>query len=126
MHLYDPEVGFLGSNGVVPPGILIAAGAALSAKLRGTDQVSVAFFGDGAVNNGAFHVAGSHPASPSPALRLNNRRMRSIVPMVASCFTIGVRLPKLRPGVIHRTIHLSRRLHCGFFLARLSPQQKNQ
>jgi 2-oxoisovalerate dehydrogenase E1 component len=55
MHLYDPEVGFLGSNGVVPPGILIAAGAALSAKVRGSDQVAVAFFGDGAVNNGAFH-----------------------------------------------------------------------
>ncbi len=55
MHLYDPKVGFLGSNGVVPPGILIAAGAALSAKTRGTDQVAVAFFGDGAVNNGAFH-----------------------------------------------------------------------
>lgn len=55
MHLYDPSVGFLGSNGVVPPGILIGAGAALSAKMRGTDQVAVAFFGDGAVNNGAFH-----------------------------------------------------------------------
>jgi 2-oxoisovalerate dehydrogenase E1 component len=55
MHLYNPEVGFLGSNGVVPPGILIAAGAALSARTRGTDQVAVAFFGDGAVNNGAFH-----------------------------------------------------------------------
>ncbi len=55
MHLYDPSVGFLGSNGVVPPGILIASGAALSAKLRGTDQVAVAFFGDGGSNNGAFH-----------------------------------------------------------------------
>jgi TPP-dependent pyruvate/acetoin dehydrogenase alpha subunit len=55
MHLYDPTVGFLGSNGVVPPGILIAAGAALSAKLKGTDKVSVAFFGDGGSNNGAFH-----------------------------------------------------------------------
>jgi TPP-dependent pyruvate/acetoin dehydrogenase alpha subunit len=55
MHLYDPTVGFLGSNGVVPPGILIAAGAALSAQVRGSGQVSVAFFGDGAVNNGAFH-----------------------------------------------------------------------
>ena len=55
MHLYEPEVGFLGSNGVVPPGILIASGAALSAKIRGSDQVAVAFFGDGAVNNGAFH-----------------------------------------------------------------------
>src|SRR6266536_5238689 len=50
MHLYDPSVGFLGSNGVVPPGILIGTGAALSAKLRDSDQVAVAFFGDGAVN----------------------------------------------------------------------------
>ena len=55
MHLFDPTVGFLGSNGVVPPGILIASGAGLSAKLRGTDQVAVAFFGDGGSNNGAFH-----------------------------------------------------------------------
>ena len=55
MHLYDPTVGFLGSNGVVPPGILIGAGAALSAKLRGSSQVAVAFFGDGGSNNGAFH-----------------------------------------------------------------------
>ena len=55
MHLYDRSVGFLGSNGVVAPGILIAAGAALSAKVRGSGQVAVAFFGDGAVNNGAFH-----------------------------------------------------------------------
>jgi len=55
MHLYDATAGFLGSNGVVPPGILIASGAALSAKVRGSGQVAVAFFGDGAVNNGAFH-----------------------------------------------------------------------
>lgn len=55
MHLYDPTVGFLGSNGVVPPGILIASGAALSAQLRGSGQVAVAFFGDGGSNNGAFH-----------------------------------------------------------------------
>jgi TPP-dependent pyruvate/acetoin dehydrogenase alpha subunit len=55
MHLYDPTVGFLGSNGVVPPSILIAAGAGLSSKLRGTKQVAVAFFGDGGSNNGAFH-----------------------------------------------------------------------
>jgi len=55
MHLYEPAVGFLGTNGVVAPGIPIAAGSALSAKLRGTDQIAVSFFGDGAVNNGAFH-----------------------------------------------------------------------
>lgn len=55
MHIYEPEVGFLGSNGIVAPGIPISAGAALSSKLRGTDQVVICFFGDGAVNNGAFH-----------------------------------------------------------------------
>ncbi len=55
MHLYDPNVGFLGSNGVVPPGILIASGAALSAQVRKSGQVAVAFFGDGGSNNGAFH-----------------------------------------------------------------------
>lgn len=55
MHLYDPDCGFLGSNGVVPPGILIAAGAALGATLHGHKQVAVSFFGDGGSNNGAFH-----------------------------------------------------------------------
>lgn len=55
MHLYDPDCGFLGSNGVVPPGILIASGAALGATVRGGDQVAVSFFGDGGSNNGAFH-----------------------------------------------------------------------
>jgi TPP-dependent pyruvate/acetoin dehydrogenase alpha subunit len=55
MHLYEPAVGFLGTNGVVGPGIPMAAGAAMSAKLRKSGQVTVCFFGDGAVNNGAFH-----------------------------------------------------------------------
>lgn len=57
MHLYAPAVGFLGTNGVVGAGIPIAAGAALSAKLKGGDQVAVAFLGDGAVNSGNFHEA---------------------------------------------------------------------
>jgi 2-oxoisovalerate dehydrogenase E1 component len=55
MHLYEPAVGFLGTNGVVAAGVPLAAGAALSAKLHGTDQVAVVFLGDGAVSNGAFH-----------------------------------------------------------------------
>ena len=55
MHLFDPALGFLGSNGVVPPSILIASGAGLSAMLRKSGQVAVAFFGDGGSNNGAFH-----------------------------------------------------------------------
>ena len=55
MHLYAPQVGLLGTNGFVGGGIPSAVGTALAARARGTDQVGVAFFGDGAVNHGAFH-----------------------------------------------------------------------
>jgi 2-oxoisovalerate dehydrogenase E1 component len=55
MHLFKPEVGFMGSSGIVGPCITLAAGGAYSASLLKTDRVSVAFFGDGASNNGAFH-----------------------------------------------------------------------
>jgi pyruvate dehydrogenase E1 component alpha subunit len=55
MHLYAPEYGFMGTNGIVAAGIPLATGAALSAKLRKSGQVAVAFFGDGAVNTGSFH-----------------------------------------------------------------------
>jgi 2-oxoisovalerate dehydrogenase E1 component len=55
MHLFKPEIGFMGSSGIVGPCITLAAGGGYTAKLLKTDRVSVAFFGDGAVNNGAFH-----------------------------------------------------------------------
>src|SRR5918997_7198039 len=55
MHLYDPAVGLFGTNGLVGGGIPSAVGAAISAKHRRTDGVSVAFFGDGASNHAAFH-----------------------------------------------------------------------
>jgi 2-oxoisovalerate dehydrogenase E1 component len=55
MHLFAPEIGLLGTSGVVGPCIYQAAGAGYSFKLLKTDRVAVAFFGDGAVNNGAFH-----------------------------------------------------------------------
>jgi 2-oxoisovalerate dehydrogenase E1 component len=55
MHLFAPELGVLGTSGVVGPSILMATGAAYSFKLLKSDRVSVAFFGDGASNNGAFH-----------------------------------------------------------------------
>src|SRR6476660_6730324 len=55
MHLFSPEVGMMGTSGILGPSILQAAGAGYSFKLLKTDQVAVAFFGDGAVNNGAFH-----------------------------------------------------------------------
>jgi len=55
MHLFAPEVGLLGSNGIVGAGIPLAAGAGYSFKLLRFDRVSVSFFGDGAVNNWSFH-----------------------------------------------------------------------
>jgi len=55
MHLFAPELGLMGTSGIVGPSILQAAGAGYSFKLLKTGGVSVAFFGDGAVNNGAFH-----------------------------------------------------------------------
>jgi 2-oxoisovalerate dehydrogenase E1 component len=55
MHLFAPEVGMMGTSGIVGPCILQAAGAGYSFKLLGRENVGVAFFGDGASNNGAFH-----------------------------------------------------------------------
>ena len=52
MHIADMSVGILGANGIVGGGFGICTGAGLSAKLRGTDQVGVCFFGDGAANQG--------------------------------------------------------------------------
>ncbi|SHM44244.1 pyruvate dehydrogenase E1 component alpha subunit [Caldanaerovirga acetigignens] len=57
MHIADVQKGILGANGIVGGGLPIACGAGLSAKLRGTDQVTVCFFGDGASNQGTFHEA---------------------------------------------------------------------
>jgi 2-oxoisovalerate dehydrogenase E1 component len=57
MHLFDPTHGLLGTNGLVPAGLPLAVGAGISAKVRGTDQVAVAFFGDGGSSHGAFHEA---------------------------------------------------------------------
>jgi acetoin:2,6-dichlorophenolindophenol oxidoreductase subunit alpha len=57
MHLTQADHGMLGSYAIVGAHLPMAAGAAWSAKLRGTSQVAVAFFGDGATNIGAFHEA---------------------------------------------------------------------
>jgi TPP-dependent pyruvate/acetoin dehydrogenase alpha subunit len=55
MHLADVSVGYLGANGVLTAGCVLAPGAGLSIKMRKTDQVAVAIFGDGAANRGPFH-----------------------------------------------------------------------
>ncbi|MCY4580700.1 MAG: thiamine pyrophosphate-dependent dehydrogenase E1 component subunit alpha [Chloroflexi bacterium] len=55
MHIADINKGMLGANGVVGSNIPVATGVALSAKVRGSDQVSVVFFGDGASSQGSLH-----------------------------------------------------------------------
>jgi len=55
MHIADLSLGILGANGIVAGGIPLAVGAAYAHQRQATDRVSVAFFGDGAVNQGAFH-----------------------------------------------------------------------
>jgi 2-oxoisovalerate dehydrogenase E1 component len=57
MHIADPELGVFGANGIVAAGLPIAAGAALASQLRKDGSIAVAFFGDGAVAQGAFHEA---------------------------------------------------------------------
>ncbi|MDP7233859.1 MAG: dehydrogenase E1 component subunit alpha/beta [Alphaproteobacteria bacterium] len=55
MHIADLDLGILGANGIVGASMPLAVGAGLAAKLRGKGQVSIAFFGDGANNQGTFH-----------------------------------------------------------------------
>jgi pyruvate dehydrogenase E1 component alpha subunit len=55
MHIADIDIGMLGAAGIVGSGIPIATGAGLSSRIRGTDQVTICFFGDGASNIGRFH-----------------------------------------------------------------------
>ncbi|MBX5466363.1 MAG: thiamine pyrophosphate-dependent dehydrogenase E1 component subunit alpha [Firmicutes bacterium] len=55
MHLADFSVGSVGETSIVGSGVPVAAGAALAARMLGTDRVCLCFFGDGATNEGAFH-----------------------------------------------------------------------
>jgi pyruvate dehydrogenase E1 component alpha subunit len=55
MHIADPSVGYLGANGVLASGCVVAPGVGLSIKHRKSGQVVVTFFGDGAANRGPFH-----------------------------------------------------------------------
>jgi 2-oxoisovalerate dehydrogenase E1 component len=57
MHIADPRLGIFGANGIVAAGLPIANGAAVASQLRDDGTVAVAFFGDGAAAQGAFHEA---------------------------------------------------------------------
>lgn len=56
-HVADLSIGFLGMNGITAGMLPVAVGAAFSAQYRGSGQIALAFFGDGASNQGAFHEA---------------------------------------------------------------------
>jgi len=62
MHISNMEVGMLGANGIVGGGPPIAMGAAFSNKFRKTKNVAIAFFGDGASNEGSVHEAANMAA----------------------------------------------------------------
>ena len=62
MHISNMELGMLGANGIVGAGPPIAIGAAFSNKFRKTKNVAIAFFGDGASNEGSFHEAANMAA----------------------------------------------------------------
>ncbi len=55
MHMFDKELGFLGGHAIVGGQIPLATGTAFASKYQGTDQVTICFFGEAAVNQGAFH-----------------------------------------------------------------------
>ena len=55
MHMFDKEIGFLGGHAIVGGQIPLATGTAFASKYQGTDQVTICFFGEAAVNQGAFH-----------------------------------------------------------------------
>src|SRR3989454_5058629 len=57
MHIADQETGNLGANAIVAGSTAIATGAAMSSKMRGSDQVTVCFFGDGALGQGVLYEA---------------------------------------------------------------------
>jgi pyruvate dehydrogenase E1 component alpha subunit len=55
MHMFDKDLGFLGGHAIVGGQIPLATGTAFATKYQGTDQVTLCFFGEAAVNQGAFH-----------------------------------------------------------------------
>jgi len=55
MHMFDKRVGFLGGHAIVGGQIPLATGTAFATKYKGTDRVTLCFFGEAAVNQGAFH-----------------------------------------------------------------------
>lgn len=92
MHMFDVSKGFLGGNGIVGGGIAIAAGAAFSARYRGTDQVALCFFSEGASNQGVLHECLNMAALwKLPLVYLcENNRYAATTPVEKSTCTVDI------------------------------------
>jgi TPP-dependent pyruvate/acetoin dehydrogenase alpha subunit len=101
MHIADPAKGMLGANAIVGASLPLAVGAALSSKRLGQGRVAVAFFGEGAVNQGAFHEAVNLAAIwDLPALLVcenniyaefsDSRTMTRVPSVAARCAAYGI------------------------------------
>jgi pyruvate dehydrogenase E1 component alpha subunit len=92
MHLFESGIGLMGGNGIVGGGIPLSLGAAFSARYRGTDQVSVTFFSDGAANQGTFAESLNLAALFSlPVLFVcENNRYAATTPVAASTARIDI------------------------------------
>lgn len=104
MHIADPTVGILGANAIVAAGLPMAAGAALSAQVRGDGGVAVAFFGEGAVAEGVFHETLNLAALWRLPLVLvcENNRYAEMTPMsvhLAATRVADLAAPHRIPGV---------------------------
>ncbi len=104
MHISDKRVNNLGANGIVGAGIPIATGAAMGIKVRGTDQVVVGFFSDGASNNGVFaeslNLAGIYGLPVIYLLENNHYAVSTPIECATGCCDLAGRGPAYGvPGI---------------------------
>jgi len=85
MHLTDPDAGFMGSTAIVGGTIPLGVGLALSFAIKGTDQVSCIFFGDGAVEEGVFYESANFAALKKlPVLFICENNLYSVYSHISS------------------------------------------
>ena len=104
MHISDKRVNNLGANGIVGAGIPIATGAGMGVKVRGTDQVVVVFFSDGASNNGVFaeslNLAGIYELPVVYLLENNHYAVSTPIECATGCCDLAGRGPAYGiPGI---------------------------
>ena len=104
MHIADRQYNNLGANGIVGGGIPIATGAAMGSKVRGSDQVVVCFFSDGASNNGVFaeslNLAGIYALPIVYLLENNHYAVSTPIECATGCCDLAGRGPAYGvPGI---------------------------